>query len=836
MAISTLVVALTARTTDFERSLKRVETTLGRSARQVQSLGATMTTAMSLPMSAAGGAAVKMATSFDSSMEKIVGLVGLSQQQVGSFRGSVLALAGQTAQAPQALADALYFITSAGLKGKYALDALKASAQASAAGLGNMNTIADALTSAMNAYGPANLSAAQATSVLVAAVREGKAEASAIAPVLGRVIPIASQLGISFDQVGAAIAAMTRVGFSADEASTALRATMTTLLKPSAQAQTAFAQMGLSAASLREELKGKGLLAVLGTLKTAMQGNDDAMSQVFPNGRALAGVLSLVGANAKSTQEVFASLAKTTTNDLATAFNSAAGTAAFKFQQALSQLQVVLIRLGEDILPVLVPVVQRLAAAVDLAATRYEHLSAGGKNLVLVTAAAAAALGPLLLALAGLYTAGSTAVGVLRLFLGLTGLANLFSAAQVAVAGLGSALLELAGYFRAFGAAETLAGVVLPALGGSVLLAGALAAAAAYLWISKWDELKTDMGYIVDFLREKYDALNQATFGLIGGVQRLADAFNPLMAIRGLVGGALGSAATAAAAGAASLKTGVLSELGQLESGVGSMASRLVTKMQGLASGIVGNVKGLSFGVPSPAPAPATAAGAGGAGPAAAEVQQQISLWRSLGDTMKEQGSVTSITLNAFKQNAIAAAQSFKTQVHGMVSATEQSMGAMAAAFLQGKTNIGQFVRQMVVAIGELIAKILILQALTAAGMGGPFASGLVGGLSFGGGHAAGGRVSRGSWYMVGEKGPEPFVPDTSGTIIPHGAVNGGAGGPTLILNQTISLSGVDYGSEDAAKRLANTLKDHTRAGTQELVSLALQLKQTADAKAGRAV
>ena len=40
----------------------------------------------------------------------------------------------------------------------------------------------------------------------------------------------------------------------------------------------------------------------------------------------------------------------------------------------------------------------------------------------------------------------------------------------------------------------------------------------------------------------------------------------------------------------------------------------------------------------------------------------------------------------------------------------------------------------------------------------------------FGGGKAAGGPVSSNSTYMVGEKGPELFVPSSSGTIIPADA------------------------------------------------------------------
>lgn len=49
-------------------------------------------------------------------------------------------------------------------------------------------------------------------------------------------------------------------------------------------------------------------------------------------------------------------------------------------------------------------------------------------------------------------------------------------------------------------------------------------------------------------------------------------------------------------------------------------------------------------------------------------------------------------------------------------------------------------------------------------------------GLPFGGFGAAGGPVSRGTMYVVGEEGPELFVPDHNGRIIPNDALPSGGG------------------------------------------------------------
>jgi hypothetical protein len=74
--------------------------------------------------------------------------------------------------------------------------------------------------------------------------------------------------------------------------------------------------------------------------------------------------------------------------------------------------------------------------------------------------------------------------------------------------------------------------------------------------------------------------------------------------------------------------------------------------------------------------------------------------------------------------------------------------------------------------IQRMVAEVASQQILTAmlgglAGSGNSFLAGL--GSAFGGGRASGGRVSSGTSYMVGERGPEMFIPGASGAIAPIG-------------------------------------------------------------------
>ena len=216
----------------------------------------------------AGGSAIKMAMDFDKNITRINALVGTSGKALDDMAQASKEMAKVTGISSAKTSEAMFFIASAGLKGTEALEVLEASSKASAAGLGEVATVADLSTSAMNAYKDMNLTATDATDVLTAVVREGKLEASALAGSMGNVLPTASALGVSFNDV--AMAAMSRTGTDAASGATQLNAILMALTKTTPAQNKAFADMGLSAEGLRNQIKEEGLLSVLDTLRVAM--------------------------------------------------------------------------------------------------------------------------------------------------------------------------------------------------------------------------------------------------------------------------------------------------------------------------------------------------------------------------------------------------------------------------------------------------------------------------------------------------------------------------------------------------------------------------------------
>ena len=81
---------------------------------------------------------------------------------------------------------------------------------------------------------------------------------------------------------------------------------------------------------------------------------------------------------------------------------------------------------------------------------------------------------------------------------------------------------------------------------------------------------------------------------------------------------------------------------------------------------------------------------------------------------------------------------------------------------------------------------------------------GIPGLSSFFPGRATGGPVSGGTPYMVGEKGPELFVPNTSGTIVPNNKLGGG-GATNVVVNVDAKGSSAS-GDSGAGKQLGGLI------------------------------
>ncbi len=321
---------------------------IARFGRDMQSAGRSMTTGVTLPLIGAGAAIFAVGSNFEESLNRIVGLTDVTADEIGGVKEAVLALSAETGRGPQELAEAFYFVASAGFEAEGATEVLEVSARAAAAGLGTTQDVAKVLGATLNAYGQENLSAGRAADILTEAVSQGTAEASAFAGVLGTVTPTAAGLGVQFEEVTAALAGMTLTGLGADEAATSLNQVLVSILKPAAGAEEALVGLGLSGEGLRRQLKEQGLLSTLRTLEDSFGNNEQAASLVFGNIRALRGVTSLLTLDTDQLNDVFGKVTDSQ-GRLAEGYSETEGTAR-EAQRTQAEFSATLIDLSEHVI------------------------------------------------------------------------------------------------------------------------------------------------------------------------------------------------------------------------------------------------------------------------------------------------------------------------------------------------------------------------------------------------------------------------------------------------------------------------------------------------------
>ena len=354
-------------------------------------VGKKMTVGITLPLGGLAIAASNAAMSFEASMNKIVGLVGIASDEVARMSDEVLAMAAATGKAPDELAGGLFVVTSAGLRGSEAMAALANSAKAGAAGLGQTNDIARAVAGALSAYGSEVLSASDATDAIVATARAGNFETSQFAAAIGRVLPFAEQAGASFQEMGGAVALLTRVNGNAAESITQIQALFRAFVVPTEEAKTALDEVGLSAQDLRDSIAKQGLPATLEMLDKALGGNREQLGKLLGSSEAASAAFQILGADARTIQETFGGV-RNSAGMTAEAFGAVSQTAQFQVSQAMAELKATLIDLGEQFLPIIKSVMDFMQA--NLRA--FNSLPGPIKSTITVMAGLLAALGPIL--------------------------------------------------------------------------------------------------------------------------------------------------------------------------------------------------------------------------------------------------------------------------------------------------------------------------------------------------------------------------------------------------------------------------------------------------------
>lgn len=317
-----------------------------------------------------GVTAVKAAGDFQSSLTSLVTGAGEAQKNIGMVGDGMLDLSVKTATGTKQLTDGMYLIESAGFHGADGLQVLKAAAEGAKVGNADLGTVANAVTTILTDYHMSANQAASATSGLVATVASGKTHLSDLSSAMSTVLPLASSVHVSFNQVGAAMATMTNGGETAQHAGQMVAFMLRDMVAPSSKAAKEMANVGLSATDVADTLQNKGL-------PQALQMIEDHVGQKFPQGSAqwtaamksiMGGTMGLNGALELGGQNMatFTGNVKTISKAMQDGKGDVQGWSDvqkdfnFKMGQAKEALDVLTIKIGQALLPVVTNLVTNL--------------------------------------------------------------------------------------------------------------------------------------------------------------------------------------------------------------------------------------------------------------------------------------------------------------------------------------------------------------------------------------------------------------------------------------------------------------------------------------------
>jgi TP901 family phage tail tape measure protein len=184
------------------------------------------------------------------------------------------------------------------VKGAESFDFMRSALKFSRTAVTDTATSIDLLSSVINAYKMKASDAESISATMFKTIEVGRVRADEMANSYGLLSISASQLGVPFTELNAAIASLTIQGVKYQNTATLLRNIMLKLIKPSEEMTKMLGEWGFESGDAA--VKTLGFYGVLQKLNEEFRkGGSTKIGQLFPEMRAMTGVLGLVGNNLK---------------------------------------------------------------------------------------------------------------------------------------------------------------------------------------------------------------------------------------------------------------------------------------------------------------------------------------------------------------------------------------------------------------------------------------------------------------------------------------------------------------------------------------------------------
>lgn len=254
-------------------------------------------------------AVVSLGSEFEQANAKASTLFGDAQVDMAQYQGKMLELSNKTGLAASELGNTMYDALSAGIPASddmsESLGFLEKNSKLAKAGFTDINTATTATAKVLNAYKMDVSETDRIHKVLMQTQNKGITTVNELGSVLSQVTPTASAMGVSFEQVGAALAGMTAQGTPTAQATTQLNQLIAELGKNGTQANKAmmkmYEEMGYGKKSFKELMnEGVTLVDIIVDMEGYAADNKKSLIDMFGSLEAGKAALSMAGDNAQT--------------------------------------------------------------------------------------------------------------------------------------------------------------------------------------------------------------------------------------------------------------------------------------------------------------------------------------------------------------------------------------------------------------------------------------------------------------------------------------------------------------------------------------------------------
>lgn len=250
---------------------------------------------------------VETAEKFEYAMAKVQSIAQVGADEYNKMSHGIREVSKEMGLSTGEVAEATYQAISASVEASEAVDFVADATKLARAGFTETTSAVDVLTTAINAYGKEANTTAHIADDLITTQNLGKTTVNELAQSLGTVIPTASALGVSLDQLSSMYVLMTKQGINTANATTYIRAMMNELSDAGSDVSETFGN--LTGYTFGEFIsQGHTIADVLQILGDSVGGNSEQFKNLFSNVRAGLGALSLFNQGADAFNDAMFSM------------------------------------------------------------------------------------------------------------------------------------------------------------------------------------------------------------------------------------------------------------------------------------------------------------------------------------------------------------------------------------------------------------------------------------------------------------------------------------------------------------------------------------------------